>query len=109
MTEVRELEQSELFRELPDEFIADVLKISRIQQYEAGETIFHEDDPATHLYLLRSGQVFERGDDRLRRLALAGPFRWRGFTLVQHVCVVRHPIDPGRRIPTRRPCSPRCV
>ena len=46
-----------LFSGLDATVLTDVLSHARIRQVGAGEFYFHEDDPATHLYVLTEGRL----------------------------------------------------
>jgi CRP/FNR family transcriptional regulator len=72
------LEDSELFRDLPKEqLISRIKAMSRTETYPAGTVIFREDEPADHLWLLRSGRV---------RLVFTEPAGWaHGEFLITHI------------------------
>jgi HD-GYP domain-containing protein (c-di-GMP phosphodiesterase class II) len=50
-----ELARTELFRELSRPAVEELAKRARPRSYAPGETVFHEGDPGTALYLVRSG------------------------------------------------------
>jgi CRP-like cAMP-binding protein len=66
---------------LPEERMRHVLGVARRRRFERGEVIFHEDDPADTLHLIRSGRVAvrvaaARGDSAI--LAVLGEGRMFG-------------------------------
>jgi CRP/FNR family transcriptional regulator, cyclic AMP receptor protein len=67
MTDAVELEDSQLFSGLPREVLAEIRAISKSAKYPRGKVIFREDEPATQVWLLRSGAV---------RLAFTDPAGW---------------------------------
>jgi CRP-like cAMP-binding protein len=46
-----------LFQGLPQSQIERIVAITREQQYQKGQWLFHEEQEATHLYLVKSGAV----------------------------------------------------
>lgn len=51
------LKQTELFKELTDEELLEIILIGHVKKYEAGTIIFAEGDPGDTLYLIISGSV----------------------------------------------------
>jgi CRP-like cAMP-binding protein len=51
------LRKGEIFEGLSDDELAAIARIACEQTYPAGSRIFVENDPATHLYIVREGRV----------------------------------------------------
>jgi CRP-like cAMP-binding protein len=73
-----DIENSELFRNLPKtQLVAQLKAMSRTETYPAGTVIFREDEPTEYLWLLRSGRV---------RLVFNEPGGWEhGEFLITHI------------------------
>ena len=52
-----ELADSELFKGVPPEAFAPVKGLCKTREYNLGEAIFEEDQPAEEVYILKSGKV----------------------------------------------------
>src|SRR5688572_8312843 len=91
-----EIEKAILFGGLPVDFLAKVRELARVRDYAAGETIFHEGDPADDIYILREGSVElsytlpqdPTSEIRIARVAPGETFAWsalvKGGTLSSH-------------------------
>jgi CRP/FNR family cyclic AMP-dependent transcriptional regulator len=71
------LRNSLMFKDLSDDLLQEIANRCRAAHLGAGETLFHQDDPADALYFLLSGQVhiirhYENGDEVI--LATESPY-----------------------------------
>jgi signal transduction histidine kinase len=79
------LRQYDLFANLPDETLAEIARLAKEQTFPDGATIFSENAPADHLYLILEGKV---SLEKLVQLGRTGTPRkatisvlWSGHTL----------------------------
>ena len=59
----------ELFRDLPDEWVRDILAGARRRRFAKREVLFHEGDPAASMHLIARGRVAVRVSTRMGDVA----------------------------------------